>query len=278
MSIIKKTIRLIPLSTSGSTIINNFVGIKIPLSSSNDFTGLQQEIDSLTSFTAIDLVNPVTDAETRKYKIEIINPVVTVKFGFYSTPISNWFDNFIIAGFTFNESTKNATNFLNSFFILDLFDTYDVNTQIKLFTTYLTKKGNSASSDFSITGSNNQFYYWYIPVSYIEAQTGTTSTGYTRFIFYNAKSGKTTIFYNSDNAALKTSERMHFKVIFNHVNRTWKFETVSYPNIIAREMINNQAFADKVNNTVDTVNNLQQQPPSGNTFTYSGGTAHYLTT
>jgi hypothetical protein len=278
MSIIKKTIKLIPLSTSGSTIINNFVGIKIPLNSSNGFTGLQQEIDNLTSFTAIDLVNPVTDAETRKYKIEITNPVVTIKFGFYNMLLSNWFDNFMITGFRFDEVTKNYLNFLNSFFILDLFDTYDVNTQTKLFTTYLTKKGNSGSSDFSITGSNNQFYYWYIPVSYIEAQTGTTSTGYTRFMFYNAKSGKTTVFYNSDNVTLKTPERMHFKVIFNHTNRTWKFETASYPNIIAREMINNQAFVDKVNNTVDTVNNLKQQPPSGNTFSYFGGSAHYLTT
>lgn len=279
MSIIRKTIRINPVlftgATSGGTI-NNFVDIKIPLGSMNGFTGFQQEIDNLTQFTSTDLVNPVTDEETRKYRISSTNPVVSIAFLFY---LGSWNNSFTYNGFTYEEVGKNNLNFLNSFFILDLFDTYDVNTQTKLFTTYLTKKGNSTVSVYSITGSGNQFYNWYIPVSYIKAQTGaTTSTGYTRFMFYNAKYGKTTVFFNLDNAALKSAERMFFKVIFNHVNRTWRFVSTSYPSLIAKEMINSPEYVNKVNNTVDTINNLQQQPPSGNTFFYSGNSAYYLIT
>ncbi len=281
MSMIKKVIKLIPVlisGTTGNTFINNYIDIKIPLESMNDFTGFQQEIDNLTSFTAIDLINTVNDAETRKYKIESINPATNILFQFYNINLANWFNSFLTAGFTIEEATKNGLNFLNSFFILDLFDTYDVNTQTKIFTTYLTKKGSSTLSSYAITGSGNQFYYWYIPVSYIEAQTGMTSTGYTRFMFYNAKSGKTTIFYNSDNSALKTEERMQFKVIFNHINRTWKFATLSYPTILVKEIINNQEYINKVNNTFNNIDSLQQQPPSGNTFNYTGGKVSYLIT
>jgi hypothetical protein len=38
------------------------------------------------------------------------------------------------------------------------------------------------------------------------------------------------------------------------------------------------SFVDKANGTVNTIDDLQQNPPSGNTFTYATGAATYLTT
>jgi hypothetical protein len=277
VSIITTKIKLKPIAlsgdTTGATIINQFANIKFTLGNDDGFLGFQQEIDRLTSFTSIDLINPAIDEERWKYKTVSSPSLPTIGFYFGSSPTNSYTNN----GFTTAESTQNSDNFLNSFFILDFYDTYDINKQTKLFTTYLTKKGITGVSQFTID-STNQLYYWYLPVSYIELQTGTTSYAYVKFMFYNAKTGKVVPFYNKDNEALSSSERIHFKVELNHISRTWKFISPNYPTIKAYE-ITNAAFTTKVNNTVeDRLNTIQQSPPSGTTFTAVGGSVDYLTT
>lgn len=266
MSIIKHTIKLNSVNVSGTTVIND-ANIKISLGNNDNFIGLQQEIDNLTSFTAIDLINSSNDEEKRKYKVVTTPTTPTLTFYFYSG--ATYGNNFIKAGFTIAELLQN--NFFYSFFIIDLYDTYDINTQQKIFTTYLTKKGNTIPK-YNISATTNQLYYWYIPESYINGNTGTT-TAYAKLMFYNAKTGKVVTFYNKANESSIGADKIHFEVELNHIYKTWKFTS---PNVNAYELVN-EKYADKVNNTTDNVDNLKQVFPTGTTITYGGGSISYLT-
>lgn len=274
MSIIKAQIRLKPVSftgnTSGNTVINNFVSIKIPFGNSDNFLGLQQEIDAQTQFVTNELINPAVDEERIRYKATNTPTDAILSFWFYN---GTYVNTFVGAGFTTNEFQGNADNFTNSFFILDLYNTYDIFTQTKIFTTYLTKKGNTIPQ-YKISASTNQFYYLHIPMSYITNQTGETSICYAKFMFYNAKEGNVATFYNSDNSTATNGSRIHFQIELNHVTKTWRFVAPFYPNIWAYQ-ITNDAYTTKVDNTVDNTNVSQATPPSGTTFDYTGSRIVY---
>jgi len=281
MSIIRRRIKLNPYPTTGITETTGMTGIVIPISLSSDdsFTGYQQEIDTLTSYTTTDLVNPVTDVEKRRFKHYTDAPLL--QFHFYNTIGGFFTPSFINNGFTSAELTGQSVNVLNSFFILDFYDSFDVYNQTKIFTTYLTKIVSSTSIIPSYTISpvvNNQFYRWYVPVSYIDSFTGSTAIGYAKFSFYNAKTGQLVLFANFDNYGLNTPERLFFQTELNFVDKTWKIITPSYPTIRAKELphIVNTQFVDRANDTFTNFDNLKQNYPSGTTFNYVDGS--YFTT
>jgi hypothetical protein len=254
--------------------IGQNLSLRIGVSGNNDFTGYQQEIDNLTTFTSLDLVNPVVDVEERKFKL---GPIVDVSFfTFYFFKSGAYNTSFLNAGFTQSEIDNNSVKLLNSFFILDFYDTYDTNIQKKILTSYLTKLGNKPEYEVRAS-TNNQLYNWYIPVWYIQSQTGSTSTAYAKFTFYNAKSGTTTLFYNQDNINLITAERMYFKVQLDLVNKMWKFVGTSAPNMNAKQQINNTQYNSRINNTVTNTDSIMQNYPSGNTYQYTGNTYTTIT-
>jgi len=264
MPLIKETIRY----------NNQSMNLKIKLSSSDAFTGYQQEIDNLTTFTTNSLINPASDAEERRFKY-FSDLTLTLRFQFYNSVSDTYAYSFITAGagFTPIDLSRNNLSVLNSFFILEYYDSYDMYEQNKIFTTYLTKIGNEPIYEITPT-SENQYYRWYVPISYMSSQTGTTVTGYTKFSFYNAKRGKLHIFYNQDNEGMVSSEKMYFKTKLNLVNKTWEILTPSSPTISARELKSTtyQQYTDRVNDTFENFQNLAQTYPSGNTFCYNSGT------
>jgi hypothetical protein len=277
MSIIREKIRFNPSlvgtsGTTGTTLTGHSMNLIISLGSCENFIEYGEEIDNLTQFTVLDLVNPVIDGEVRRFKLNPIpNSYITLIFQFYNVIATTHQTLFTAAGFTADEINSNDLNILNSFFILDFYNTFDLNSQTKIFTTYLTKLNNLPIYTIGVSNSN-QLYPWYIPLSYINTQTGSTVIGYVKLSFYNAKTGKITSFYNQDNKDLTTPERIFFKVQLDLVNMTWKFLTASYPTITAKEIANNPLYVDKVNSTVDSMDNLQQNPPSGNTYNYKTNT------
>ena len=283
MSIVREKIRfnasLVGISgTTGNTFTGNTMNLIISLGSNENFIEYGEDIDNLTQFTALDLVNPVIDGEVRRFKL-VPTPTndVLLQFQFYSPITTTYLNSFLFAGFTGDEIVNNADNILNSFFILDFYDTADLNSQTKIFTTYLTKLlvpvGGIYYSQYTIgANTNNQLYRWYVPLSYINAQTGSTVIGYVKFSFYNAKTGNITPFYNQDNESLTTPERIFFKAQLDLTNMTWKMLTTVYSYIKAKEIANNPLYVDKVNSTVDNMDNLQQNPPSGNTYNYKTNT------
>lgn len=245
----------------------NNMNFKISFSSNDDFVGNQQEIDSLTQFKTLDSVNQVTDEEKRRFKSSASSQ--NVKFYFHKG--SGVYENkFTTAGFTDNEISSNSLNFLNSFFILDCYDTYDINSQTKIFTTYLTKKGTLPT--YTIDNKLNQLYYQHIPISYINKNIDTIPTTYIKFSFFNAKTGKLTLFYNQDNESDLTPRRMFFNTRLFINGKTWRFQSST---IRAREITNNK-YVEKMNETYDKFDDLQQIFPTGNAFSLTGGTINYL--
>lgn len=254
MSIIKKKIKYTGNDTS----------IKFSIGGIDGLVGYQQEIENLTTNTGINLINPTNDVEKRKYKLDPGISLTRFRFDFNDMPF------FTNIGFTLNEIQENANSFANSFFIFDYYDSYNPNTQIKLFTTYITKLVTYPYyiSYYPVSSSTSQIYYWYVPVSYISAQTGNTSTCYLKFSFYNAKTGKIIPFYNLYNSNLLTPEKLYFKVELNHVNKTWKVINTEDYFVRAISFTTSSAYMDRINNTYEKFDNIIQTYPTGNSYNY----------
>ena len=268
MSLIKEKILL----------TDNDINLKITIGSGDDFFSRQQEIDKLTQITATDLVNPVSDREVRRFGF--FNTVSTeLQFQFYNALSGVHIATFLLAGFLPNEISNNNPKINNSFFILDFYDSFNPYEQTKIFTTYFTKITTPTSilPIYPIgTASNNQFYRWNVPISLYDNYSGDTIIGYVKFSFFNAKTGRLSLFYNNDNTALQTTEKQYFKTELNVVNKTWKIVTNSYTStnrIIAKEYpytINNK-FVDRVNNSFEKFDNIEVLYPTGNTFNFEEG-------
>ena len=259
--------------------------VNIPLSSSDDFTGQQQEVDTLTDSTSMELINAIVDAEVYKFKYSPSEEAIDILYYFYDNGYGAYFTK---AGFTSDEISIFDRKVLNSFFILEVYDSYDMYNQNLIFTTYLTKILNNGITDPTSTlytrpiyrihnDTINQLYNWYIPNSYIDNQLNsgnTVATCYALFKFYNAKTGKVISFSNGDNSNLVTNEAIFFKAELNLLNRTWKFFPKTPPNIRAYEMnpTINEKFVNKVDNRMDKFSELKQTFPTGNEFKDEDGT------
>ena len=259
MSIIKEKIRLSNNST-GATIT-------FGLSIGNRLSGYQQEIDELTEDTKQELINPVIDHEVRRFissNIQFINFWFSKRGGSGAAFDDSFTSKY--AGFSTSEIEDYDDVVLNSFFIMDFYNTFNNNTQTKIFTTYLTQilDGQSSSgvpiSKYTINyNTGNQWYHQYVPKSFLDTQTGSTITGYTKFSFYNAKYGTLSLFYNDANSALSTPEKMYVKTYFYPSTMEWEF--VSSPNLY--ELASDNSYVTKVNETFKNFENLKQTYPVG---------------
>jgi len=271
MSIIKETIKL-NINNTGSTIIFGLGG-------NNHFSGYQNEINDLTEETKIELTNNIIDYEVTRFQYggNLVN------LNFYLTTGLTYYNSFIDgAGFSRNEVDSRNLKLHNSFFIMDFYDSYDNNTQTKIFTIYQTQILNGNEFDnIQIPSyriyhdSINQFYSWYLPKSFIAEQTGSTITGYVKFSFYNAKYGSLALFYNKDNQSNTTPEKIYFKVKLDLSSLTWEFDYSGInfpPDVTAYQLPLNNLYSQKVNDGIQNFDNKQQVHPSGNTFQVSGGT------
>ena len=243
--------------------LNNGVDgyIKINLKSSNDFLGVQQEIDDLTEFKSVDLINSATDVEKLKFKLDPTIPLTVLMFQFSGVT------SFLNAGFTDVEISGGSQNIRNSFFILDFYDTFDQNIQTKIFKTYLTKIDDEPIYNVS-SNTSNQLYYWYVPVSLIESNTGDTTIGYVKFSFYNAKTGSVALFYNNDNSLLTTPEKYYFKSELNFINRTWKFVDSNLVVGVEQSYSSSNNYNDRVDDTFDKTELLTEVFPTGDSYNY----------
>jgi hypothetical protein len=259
MSIIKEVIKS-----------NNLdVNIRFTLGSGVGLSGYQQEIDNFTINKGIELINPIVDSEVRKFNY---NPTIgTIYLNYYFNDTRS----FKQAGFTDDEIQTSSVKLLNSFFILNFYDTFNTNTQRKIFSSYLTKvlSGVNNTPKYQISSNIiNQFYNWYVPLSFINSQTGSTIIGYTNFSFYNAKFGKVTLFFNKDNENILTPEKMYFKTELDLINKTWRFLGLPTNNANAYEISSTSAYVTRINNTIGNFVNTKQTYPTGNTFQTTTGT------
>lgn len=248
------------------------LNIKFSLNELNGQVGYQQQINNEVTNTFQEIINPIVDGEVRRFKYTSSNVAVSLEYYFYSgstTPQYN--TSFTYAGFNNSELSTITANVLNSFFILDFYDTYDTYTQTKVFSSYLTKINNIPKYRI-YNDTSNQFYYLHIPQSYINAQTSSIVYGYVKYSFFNSKTGNIKLFYNYDNRNLTTPEKMYFKIKLDLINNTWTFDTTSFPIIKAYELPSTSIYVTKVNNTIDKFDNKKQIYPTGTLFDKTDGT------
>lgn len=272
------------------------INLKISLGDNNDTIGSQQEIDNIVEITKQSLINPINDIEVRRFNYKPIIEPANLQFYFVNSN-NEYVNNFINAGFTTAEVSSISTRILNSFFILELYDSVDPNTQSRILSTYLTKilGGTNTLPNYSITNAaKNQFYYLNIPLTFINKQNSSTINVYAKYSFYNAKDGSISLFYNkqnADNPSLNTTpEKMYFKIELDLINMTWSYITSNtyspyggydgdndtiITNIVAYELSPYSAYVNRINNTVSNFDDKQQNYPSGNTFDNMNGS--YLT-
>ena len=257
MSIIKERIKF----------NNQDIILKINLGDNIDFSGYQQEIDNLTNDTKEELINPVIDNEVRRFNYNVGSSDLSLSFYFSNILGTGNYNSFIATGFDIGEVVENSNKMRNSFFILEYYDDFNNNTQTKIFTTYNTQifEGETLSGAHIpkyLIGDDvvNQFYHLNIPQSYLDTETGSTAIGYIKFSFYNAKTGRISVFYNKANEGLKTPEKMYFRTTLNLNTRKWAFDSDEEN---AYELPINNTYANRVNDAVDNFDNLQQNPPDG---------------
>jgi hypothetical protein len=252
--------------------------VKFGLDADDGLIGYQQQIDRLTSVTGVELINPAIDDEVRRFKYS--NTVGNATLMFYNDLGVNSFYNMTELGEDLTITSKNVQS-ASSFFILDFYDTYDISKQTKLFTVYMTKilegakSGSTPIPKYTI-GSNsiNQFYYWYVPLSFLDTITGQTVDIYINFSFFHACNGKLRLYYNYANKALTTPEKMFVKARLNLGNFTWSFVASSYTirlDQIAGDYDLNK-YTQKVNDSIDKFVLDKQNFPDGIIFNYETGT------
>jgi len=148
--------------------------IKFSLGINNKLSGYQQEIDELTEETKDDLINPIVDNEVRRFQYDSSFAGPTNLVFFFTANGSSYYNKFTpnAARFSTTEITENSNKILNSFFIMDCYDTFNNNTQTKLFTIYQTQilDGEIGTTlpipKYRIYSDTvNQFYNWYVPKS-----------------------------------------------------------------------------------------------------------------
>jgi hypothetical protein len=126
---------------------------------------------------------------------------------------------------------------------------------------------------------NNQWYYWYLPVAYINTElerlrlggiSNGLVTGYTSFGFFNAKTGNIDLFYNQANANLSTPLKMYFPTLIDLNNKTWKF--IGEYSYLAKQMVVSSAYTNRYNETFTNLDNVMQNYPAGLEFDSATGT------
>lgn len=254
------------------------LNIKFGIKGNEDVIGIQQEIDELTNETKTDLINPIVDGEVRRFKYDPSINGAELKF-FFSNDLSQYSNTFQYAGFSTSEILNLNTKLLNSFYIIEIYDTYDPFTQTKILTNYMTKISDGENNGsfqipyYKISVNNkNQLYYLHVPKSSIDSMYGATKYLYMKLTFFNAIDGSVSLFYNKENELLSTAEKMYFKIRINKNTLTWRFINKYYPNISAFELSPNSAYVNRVKNTVNAQDVKKQNYPAGVVFDHTTGT------
>lgn len=257
----------------------NDMFINFPLERSGEFLGYQQEIDSYTQIKSSESINDVTDGEVIRFKKASNNLSLNAYF-WYSLG-NNYLNEYKAIGITYSDSQYSNPNYLNSFYILDFYDSYKPYEQKKIFTTYLTKLGNNNYQKYSRYGNVNikdknvSAYYikedsqiFYItPPAYFFSSSGDNPVMYLRLSFYNASNGELISFVNSNYGSNPYDPyTAYFLIHFNLKNGTWYYG--GNENIVAYQNIKSEDYNNKMNNTFDNFDNLKQNYPDGNVFDY----------
>lgn len=229
--------------------VGNDLNLTFPLSSKSNLGGLTQDIQDLITDQSNSSINSVTDGEKIRFTPD----------GF--TGITFW--NGTITGFTSSEVKTQA--YVNSFFILQIYDTPLSDTQTLLHTSYINGYyfSTGVTSVFDWT-SEFEYADLHISKNYLDGFSGNTDNVYCKTHFYNAKTGKIDPFY--DVYATGDTESILYKtLVLNKTNRTY-----SISGNMHFVKINNSDYVELINDSIESFNVEKPTYPTGNTFNPNG--------
>lgn len=244
MKVIRNKIRL---TNSDSTI-------KLTLKNVNDSLGYDQDVSNLITSETKAKINKPSDNDLNLYSLESGS---TLTFNFFGTAYTTSFlDIGFESGDTYNAFGK------KSFFIADTYTTYNISNQEKISQNYINGI-KSLTSTYNINGNKlggcREFYHWYISDNYF---TENTLTAYTKFSFFNAKTGNVNVFYNKDNELLTNELKLYIPTIFNLETKTFNFDNIS---LNLYELVN-ESYRQRIQRSLNPFGNKSPNLPSGTTF------------
>jgi hypothetical protein len=238
----------------------------IPLKGINNLSGYDDDVLATSSLETAESINIGDDAETRRLLPSTTYPI---QFQFWRTSSSSFVN--LVAPDEFTGSTDfNTAGAKNSFFVIQLYDTFRDESNSKKHTGYYNgfdfAKTNLVSS-YSFS-AENEFSNLYVSQKVLDGLSGLTKDFYVKFLFYCAKSGKFYSFFNQNTPAVTTQEKIFHKITIDPNMLSYSFNP-NYSPILLREL-RNPAFDTFINNTVQSISVEKPIYPSGNTFDNSG--------
>lgn len=243
----------------------NDIKFSIPLSSKNTLDGHRESIESFITQERGLSINDVEDIEKTMFTP---SPRPILNFEFFGG--MNFNTSFNSAGFTNNEIETRSRNFIGSFFILQVYDTKVSETQTLLHTGYYNgynflEDSISNNNAVFITQTGREFNQYYLSNNFLNSFTGNSTTLYTRFYFYNAKTGNLSIFFNNNdgsNSANNESD-LYFDLFISKSARGYAYPSTT---LNAREIVNTE-YNERINASVQSFDNKRPIFPTGNSFT-----------
>jgi len=240
--------------------------LKINLNQNISCLGDQDDIDSLVTKQAQLKINDVTDLEKTVFKS---SSDFTFSFNFYN---GTSFDNsYINAGFSLDSIIQKKLSFKNSFYIIDVYDSFNSNIQKKLTTQYFTNLNREISTYYFNPNNintyvNKQLSQLFIPLNYINSTNVDTIDMYFKISFYNAHIGKLHVFYDVTSSNNDQS-KYYTKILVNKINKTFSFHKIN-PTLINFNEITDEEYINKINKSFGSNQILKQLLPSTNIFDY----------
>jgi hypothetical protein len=207
--------------------------IQIPLNNDFDFIK-SDEIISEEDLVVDDFI----DFEITKYTL---SSNIDFNFRFFNGSIYN--SNFISAGFTSDEIEFSDKSYRYSYFLLQVYDTFDSKNQTLIHTGYVPIYlfPDKTQSVFNIQPSLKYYEFNNIYISNV-FNIINNQILYTKFSFFNAKTGRLQLFFNQSFTD-DTEEKLYYKITINKNNKTYSFNDT---NIISSQFLNEE-FINRIN-------------------------------
>lgn len=239
---------------------SNDKNISIPISIKNTLLGYDDNIQTIINSETEESINDVSDLEVRRFTLSG-DTEINLTFNFWSG--NTYIDEIIpLSGLT-NSSEETR----NSFYVMQVYDGIDENTQTKLHTGYFNAydfyyRASGLSSNYLIDNTS-EFLSLYLENGFLENETLTL---YVKFLFYNARNGKFHTFAKQEYSGVTVQDDIYHTITLN--NDTFKYN-ITGGNFVLFEMTNTE-YNTLVNNTIQSIEVQTPNYPTGNTFTNEG--------
>lgn len=178
------------------------------------------------------------DIEISKY---VLTSNISINFNFFNG--SNYSTDFTSAGFTTDEINVSNKKYRYSYFLIQIYDTFDSKNQRLLHTGYIPIYlfPDRTKSIFLIDVNTKYYEFNNIYLSN-DFQLSDNNILYLKFSFFNAKVGRLFPFYNHQ-ILTNTDEKLYYKITANNINKSYSFNNST----ITPYQFLNEEFINRVN-------------------------------